>query len=226
MIEARDIWAAYTDTEPVLRGVNLKVDQGITALVGPNGGGKTTLLKVLAGLHPPLRGEVLIDLKNPWRLPEGEAVKVRRTVIYVHEKPLALKATVLENVTYGLRVRGVDIRVAENRALSALRRLGIEGLAYRRFNQLSAGQAQLVAIARAIAVEPRYLLLDEPTANLDTVKRRLAVALIKELASNGMGVVIATHDRLLALQLAERAVLLEEGEVRREGRPEVVLEAS
>ncbi|RLG47591.1 MAG: amino acid ABC transporter ATP-binding protein, partial [Thermoproteota archaeon] len=150
-----------------------------------------------------------------WGPRRGEA---RSGVVYVHERPIVLRGTALDNVAYGLRVRGAPD--AEERALAAMEALGIDCLAREEARSLSAGQRQMVCLARALAVSPRHLLLDEPTANLDSENRRR----VEEVLSEFPGVVVvATHDRLLALRLAERAVLLEGGGVRAVGPPSEIV---
>lgn len=206
-----------------LQSIDIRFSDGVTALVGPNGSGKTTLLKLAAGLHRPTRGEVLIDGVEVWGLPEGLRVEVRRKVVYVHENPVMLRGTVADNVAYGLRLRGLRGDEAEPRVRETLKLLGIEGLAMSPAAALSAGQKQRVALARAVAVKPRHLLLDEPTANLDSTGRRLFADLIRDLVAQGISITIATHDRLLALKLADKVIEMEDGRVVAEGRPEEVL---
>lgn len=224
MIEARDLEFSYKASQPILRGISLRIKSGVIALVGPNGAGKTTLLKTLAALYPPSKGSVLIDGLDPWSLLEEEAVRVRRKAVYVHEKPLTLRTTVFQNVAYGLMLRGINRDEAESRIKAVMDVLGIADLARENARHLSAGQTQLVALARAVVLEPTYLLLDEPTANLDSSKRKVAVDLIRRLAERGVAVLVATHDQLFALRFADRAILLEEGSVRQEGSPQEILD--
>jgi len=193
IIELRDVWFTYPGSrEPALRGVSIAIRSGEAVLVqGPNGSGKTTLLKIIALLYRPSRGSVLVDGEEYWGRDPSTRLRIRRRVVYVHEKPILLRRSVLENVLLGLRIRGVED--AEERALRVLRELGIEELAKRSWRELSAGQAQLVSIARALAVEPEILLLDEPLAHLDRDRRAVLVEVLRRLKRSGVGIVIASH---------------------------------
>ncbi|RLG42123.1 MAG: ABC transporter ATP-binding protein [Thermoproteota archaeon] len=224
MIRLLDVRYVYPQGVEALRGVTLEVGGGITALVGPNGSGKTTILKISAGLLRPTSGRVFLDGSDLWGAGSSERLRLRRSVVYVHESPLMLRGTVWENVSFGLRLRGVAEEEVEGRVGEVMEILGLSRLASAKAKSLSAGQRQLVALARALAVSPRYLLLDEPTANLDRENRRRVARVLRTLAEEGVGVVVATHDRLLALEISDRAVLIEEGLVAAEGDPSEVLE--
>ncbi len=224
MIRLLDVRYVYPQGVEALRGVTLAVGGGITALVGPNGSGKTTILKISAGLLRPTSGRVFLDGSDLWGAGSSERLRLRRSVVYVHESPLMLRGTVWENVSFGLRLRGVAEEEVEGRVGEVMEILGLSRLASAKAKSLSAGQRQLVALARALAVSPRYLLLDEPTANLDRENRRRVARVLRTLAEEGVGVVVATHDRLLALEISDRAVLIEEGLVAAEGDPSEVLE--
>lgn len=212
MIQLRGVWFRYPGSDWVLRGVDLELGQpGITVIVGPNGSGKTTLMKLASLIYRPQRGSVLVDGRDAWTLRGGERLKLRRRIVYVHEKPVMLKGSVWDNIAYGLRIRGVDERELERRVERAASSLGIDGLLRERADRLSAGQAQLVAIARALAVEPEVLMLDEPFAHLDRAKRRILMGLLRNLQARGARVVITTHDTFLASRIASRAIILEDG---------------
>lgn len=223
MIELRRVWFSYGSNFS-LRDLTLSLGDGVTALVGPNGSGKTTILKLAAGLLKPLKGSVLVEGLDLWGPGEGRQAEARRAVVYVHENPAMFRGSVAENVAYGLRLRGLRGREVEERVEESLRLLGISGLKERPARELSKGQKQRVALARAVAVRPRHLLLDEPTANLDLKGRRLFAELLRALEGQGTSVAIATHDYLLASRLAGRVVALEDGRIVAEGRPEEVLE--
>ncbi|OWJ54865.1 energy-coupling factor ABC transporter ATP-binding protein [Pyrodictium delaneyi] len=212
MIRLKDVWYRYSDNNWVLRGIDVEIREGeVLAIVGPNGAGKTTLMKIAAGIYRPLRGRVEAWGRDLWEAPGAERLALRRRIVYVHERPILIRGTVLDNIAYGLRIRGLDREKAQRRALEAARLLGIDGLLDRPATGLSRGQQQLVAIARALAVEPKILLLDEPFAHLDREKRRLLLNVLEKLASSGTGAAIATHDTYLAARIASRAVLVENG---------------
>ena len=214
MIQLRGVWFRYLGSHWVLRGVDLELGKpGVTVIVGPNGSGKTTLMKLASLIYRPQRGSVLVDGRDAWALGGGERLKLRRRIVYVHEKPVMLKGSVWDNIAYGLRIRGVDEGELERRVERAASSLGIDGLLGERADKLSAGQAQLVAIARALAVEPEVLMLDEPFAHLDRAKRRILLGLLSDLRAKGARVVIATHDTFLASRIASRTVIIEDGRV-------------
>jgi molybdate transport system ATP-binding protein len=203
--------------------VSLEVASGETlALLGPNGAGKSTLLAVAAGLLRPDSGRVLLDgteLTGPdtWVAPHA-----RRTALLAQDPLLFPHLSALENVAFGPRSAGVVRREARERARRWLDEVGAGDLADRRPGELSGGQAQRVAVARALAAEPRVLLLDEPMAALDVaVRPALRQTLRRVLADRT--VVLVTHDALDALLLADRVAVVEEGRVVEEGPTQAVL---
>ena len=219
MIEADNVWYSYSE-RAILKGASLSIGNGITVLVGPNGAGKTTLLKVMAGIYRLDSGRIFIDGEDLWACPPSHRVELRRKVVYVHEKPIILRGSVFFNVCYGLMLRNLDRKEVQKKALEIMEKLGIKALAWKNARELSAGQAQLMVLARALAVKPKYLLLDEPLANLDKKNRELVLRLLEELKDRGVGIAVATHDRLLALRIADKIALIEEGCIVVEGPPE------
>jgi molybdate transport system ATP-binding protein len=213
--------AARVDDRDV--DVSFGVPDGKTvAVLGPNGAGKSTVLAVAAGLLRPDAGRVVLDD----RVLGGERVWVpphdRRVALLAQEPLLFPHLSVLENVAFGPRSAGTPRRTAHEAARRWLGEVGAEELAGRRPGRLSGGQAQRVAVARALAAEPRLLLLDEPMAALDVA---VAPALRQTLRRvlDGRTVVLVTHDVLDALLLADRVVVLEEGRVVESGPTAEVL---
>ncbi|MHC1627461.1 MAG: energy-coupling factor ABC transporter ATP-binding protein [Candidatus Nezhaarchaeales archaeon] len=224
MIELRNVWFSYFEDEYVLRDVNLSFEKGITIIMGPNGSGKTTLLKVASLIYKATKGQVTVDGIDYWSLSEGEKLKIRRRIVYVHEKPVLLRGSALENVAYGLSIRGVKETGAKEKALEVMSKLGIAHLANRRgVNKLSAGEKQLIAIARALVLNPDYMFLDEPLAHLHLTKRKNIVELLEKLKSKTT-IVISSHDPIPLLAIADRIVILEEGKITRIGSPKELLE--
>ncbi len=177
-------------------------------LVGPTGAGKSTLLRLLSGLEMPSSGRIALQ----GRPIEGGDVPVEslRRVVAVHQRPLLLSESVRYNVEYGLRVRGVQS--ARYRSDPMLERLGLSRLANQDARTLSGGQLQLVAIGRALVVEPEVILLDEPTVHLDPTNVALVENLIQEQKQRvGMTVVWATHNLFQARRMASRVGLLLSG---------------
>ncbi|HET8747807.1 MAG TPA: phosphate ABC transporter ATP-binding protein [Ramlibacter sp.] len=183
-----------------LRGIDLRIAPGErVALIGANGCGKSTLLRVLDGLLRPAAGSIVRD------------VRVRQALVF--QRPFALRASVLFNVALAPWLRGVRWREARERARQALGRVGLENLALRNARALSGGQLQRVAFARAWALQPDVLLLDEPTASLDPHAKREVEALMADFASAGMTLVFASHNLGQVKRLATRVVYMEQGRV-------------
>lgn len=181
----------------------------VLCLVGPPGAGKSTLLRLLAGLDSTSSGAVWLRGE---RYGETAPVALKRTVTLVFQRPLLLTGTVRSNVEYGLRLRGDADRAT--RATAMLERVHLAHLADRPATAVSGGEAQLVALARALAFGPDVLLLDEPTNNLDPAR----VALVEEVVladhkERGTTVVWATHNHFQARRAGERVALLLDGKV-------------
>ena len=181
------------------------------AVLGPNGAGKTTLLRLLAGLDAPATGRVEIDGE-----PIAEAeVNLRRRIGYATQRPGLLSTTVVRNVELPLRWRGLDAASRRADALAALDRLNVGRLADRKALSLSGGEAQRVSLARALAIEPGLLLLDEPAAGLDAeVRRAFFDDLEGALSDRATTVVHVSHRADEALRFADRVAVLTDGTIR------------
>jgi len=195
-------------------------DGEVLAVLGPNGAGKSTLLRVLAGLLPPDGGSVVLDGQETWDGDRHVPAHRRALGMVFQDHLLFPHLSITDNVAFGLRTRG--IRKAESRgtAQAWLARVGLDGLGDRRPGQLSGGQAQRAALARALVGEPRILLLDEPLSALDA-RTRLTVRaeLRRHLAEFAGSTVLVTHDPVDAMALADRVVVVEDGRVVQEGTP-------
>jgi tungstate transport system ATP-binding protein len=205
-----------------LRVPGFEIHRGeIVTLAGPNGAGKSTLLQVAALLLKPESGQVWIggELAQAKR-----AVALRRRIAMVFQSPLLFNVRVLENVTSGLRFRGVNRQVAEQQGKAWLARFGVEHLAERPARALSGGEAQRVALARAMAVDPILLLLDEPFGALDAPTRSAIVPdLIRNLRETGTAAIIVTHDFEEALALGDRLGIVLDGRIAQLDVPAAVL---
>lgn len=177
-------------------------------VMGPSGVGKTLLLYTITGFMKPVRGSIVIDGVDVTGLPPER----RGVAIVPQEYALWPHMTVYENIAYGLRLRGVRGRELEERVRGIAERLGIEGLLHRKPSTLSGGEKQRVALARALVVEPKLLLLDEPTASLDPGHRFMVWRLLRRLHGElGFTALHVTHNIAEALYLGDRIAYMEEG---------------
>ena len=200
--------------------VNLKVPDGeLAVIVGPSGSGKSTLLRLIAGLESPTSGRILVGERDVTQVPPHArdlAMVFQSYALYPHK-------TVRENLAFGLRMRGVERRVIDDRILRVAESLQIVELLDRKPGQLSGGQRQRVALGRAIAREPRAFLFDEPLSNLDPALRLATRAellrLHRRLATT---IVHVTHDQEEAMTLGQRLVIMRDGRVQQVGAPQDV----
>jgi len=209
---------------PALHGVSLEIEPGeLVALLGPSGSGKTTLLRILAGLDIPSEGRVMFDGDDALTL----TVQQRNVGLVFQNYALFRHMNVLDNIGFGLRVRPRSRRPSRKeirkRARELLDLVQLSGLEKRFPSQLSGGQRQRVAFARALAIEPRLLLLDEPFGALDAkVRRDLRRWLLELHNKTGHTTVFVTHDQEEALELADRVVVMSEGKIQQIGTPDQV----
>jgi molybdopterin-binding protein len=199
----------------VLEIPHLVIEEGgIVCLTGANGSGKTTLLNLLAGLMQPSGGRILYRGMDLSRTPADLKDRIRREMGVCLQSPYLFRTTVEGNVTFGLTARGIKGRERFERVEEALRDVGLDGFAKRRYHALSGGEVQRVALARALAIKPRVLLLDEPMANVDAASRTLLERILEKLASSrGITIVFVTHDVDQALRLGRQVITLHEGHI-------------
>jgi molybdopterin-binding protein len=199
-----------------LDSVNLDVEEGeCLGVIGQSGAGKTTLLKILAGLEEPTAGSVSFRGE---RLTESKLPEMRKTATMIFQSPLFLKGDVYTNIAYGLRLRGASEGLIEEKVEEGLNRVRLPGYSGRDARKLSGGEQQRVALARALVLDPKVLLLDEPTSNLDPANAKALSSVIEEEA-RGRTVVVSTHDLDLIRSLTTRTVHLERGRVTEVGAP-------
>jgi tungstate transport system ATP-binding protein len=227
-----------SESNPILEVKNLALKRGgtlvldvpyfslqegeILSLIGPNGAGKTTLLQTLSYLLKPLQGELFfrenkVDTHH-------SALEYRRKLAMVFQEPLLFDTTVFNNVSSGLKIRGMEKSEIHSRVTEQLERFGIKHLGTRSAKTLSGGEAQRTSLARAFAIQPEILLLDEPFASLDPPTRS---SLIEDLESvlqqTRTTTIFATHDRLEALRLSNRIAVMNRGSILQIGSPEEVM---
>ena len=183
----------------------------LIVLTGDNGSGKTTLLKIIAGLERADRMSLAFDgLRASERDYPGE---LRRRIVYVHQHPYLFASSIAANIRYGLRLRRLDLPERERRVNDAIAWAGVEDLAAVPPQRLSGGEKQRVALARAKVLEPRVMLVDEPTASLDAQARAQVISLLRKTATGENCVLVACHDRELIELLGARRWHLEGGRV-------------
>ena len=226
MLSVRDLWAGYPG-RTVLRGIDLAVAKGeVVALVGPNGCGKTTLMRAVTNVIRPDRGEVWLADEDACSLSTRE--RARRVAVVPQAAALPAGFSALEQVLLG-RTPYIGLIASEGPAdLAAARRAMVAtdcwSLAQRPVEQLSGGERQRVLLARALAQAPQLLLLDEPTAHLDLGHQVRAFRLAARLGrENGLAVLAAVHDLTLASLFADRIALMQDGQILLDGRPDAVL---
>lgn len=215
LIAAKDIKKSFGLT-PALQGASLGVKQSeILAIMGPSGSGKSTLLHCLAGIFRPDSGEVIFDGKRLDELSEEKRTKLRRTAFgFVFQfGQLVPELTAEDNIALPLLLNKVGRKEAYDKARQWFKRLGIEGMEKHRTGELSGGQAQRVAVARALVIQPKVLFADEPTGSLDSLASEQVMELLVDAARDqGTTVLLVTHDPRIAAY-ADREVMVRDGKV-------------
>jgi sulfate transport system ATP-binding protein len=222
-IEVVNGWKTFNDFT-ALGGVNLQIKSGeLVALLGPSGSGKTTLLRIIAGLEYPDRGEVRFDGRDA----SLRSARERNVGFVFQHYALFRHMTVFENIAFGLRARPRRMRLPEEaihaKVNTLLDLVQLKWLADRYPNQLSGGQRQRIALARALAIEPRVLLLDEPFGALDAKVRKDLRRWLRDLHEKlPVTSVFVTHDQDEALEVADRVVVMDKGRIEQIGTPDEV----
>jgi len=213
LVEARDVYKSFGQT-PALRGASVSVREGeILAMMGPSGSGKSTLLHCLAGIYLPDRGDVLFDGASVNAMNEAERTRLRRTAFgFVFQfGQLVPELTAADNVALPMLLNRTKRKVAYKTADAWLDKLGIGDKGGRRTGELSGGEAQRVAVARALAMNPRVIFADEPTGSLDSLTSEKVMYQLTGLAKEtGSTVVIVTHDARVAAY-ADRVANVRDG---------------
>ncbi|MGV0340811.1 amino acid ABC transporter ATP-binding protein [Corynebacterium mastitidis] len=235
MIEANQVWKSFGRLD-VLKGIDLTVPRGsVTCLIGPSGSGKSTLLRCVNHLEKITAGRLYVDGQLIgyqerkgvlYEITERQASRQRSGIGMVFQQfNLFPHRTVLENVIEApVHVKGVDPEQARAQAMNLLDQVGLAHKAEAFPAQLSGGQQQRVAIARAVAMEPKLMLFDEPTSALDPELVGEVLRVMKDLASQGMTMMVVTHEMGFAREVADQVVFMADGTVVESGPPERVLD--
>jgi polar amino acid transport system ATP-binding protein len=231
MVEATDVHKRFNQTE-VLRGVSLTVQRReVVVIIGPSGSGKTTFLRCLNHLEKIQQGQILIDGENIGYRQEANGklredserniARVRAQIGMVFQRfNLFPHMTALQNVSEApIHVLGMSKEEAEARARQLLQKVGLAHKADAYPNKLSGGQQQRVAIARALAMQPKLMLFDEATSALDPELVGEVLRVMKQLAEEGMTMVVVTHEMGFARDVADRVVVMDQGQIIEEGQP-------
>jgi len=188
------------------------VDRRLYTLIGANGAGKSTLLNIMAFLSPPTAGEIFYAGKQvDWI--HGSVEELRRMVTLLHQAPYLFEGTVHANVAFGLKARGIPGEERRRAVEKALAIVGLQGFGDRKARELSGGETQRVAMARALVLKPEVLLLDEPLANIDRETTGLLETVIASLPAQGTTVVMTTHNPDHPGRLNGESIFLEGGRV-------------
>lgn len=219
VIEVKELKKIYDSSEVkihALNGIDLTIEQGeFTAIVGPSGSGKTTFLNMLGGLDSPTKGEISIGGTDIQHLSSSELIDFRlHNIGFVFQAyNLIPVLTAIENVEFILQMQGVPKVERQQRAKELLSQVGLGERGNSRPNKLSGGQQQRVAVARALASKPKFVLADEPTANLDSKSTENLLEMMEELnRKEGITFIFSTHDQRV-VNKARRVITLEDGKI-------------
>ncbi|NLY70255.1 MAG: ABC transporter ATP-binding protein [Clostridiales bacterium] len=215
-LEIRNLSFAYKKDQPIIEGISMKVERGeIVSVLGPNGAGKTTLFKTILGLYKAYQGQVIVNGKDVSNSSRRELAKQMGYVPQNHAPsfPYSVVDVVLMGRTAHINNYAspseLDYRVAKE----AMENLNILYLADKRYTEISGGERQLVLIARALAQEPKILVMDEPTSNLDYGNQIRLLNHIKRLAGQGLSIIMSTHHPDHALFCGGKAIMLKDGQI-------------
>ncbi len=220
MLKVKNLYKSFGDHE-VLKDINENIKKGeVVCVIGPSGSGKSTFLRCLNLLEAPTAGEVYLD-DELINTPEIDINKARQKLGMVFQNfNLFPHKNVLQNITMApINVLGMSQENAEKKAKELLETVGLSDKAEAYPRSLSGGQQQRVAIARALAMEPEAMLFDEPTSALDPEMVGDVLAVMKELAAQGMTMVIVTHEMGFAREVADRVIFMDDGSIVEEGTP-------
>lgn len=223
MIVVRDLYKNFGSLE-VLKGINNHIkEQEVVVVIGPSGSGKSTFLRCINLLEKPTSGEIIIDNEIVTD-PKTDINRIRAEVGMVFQRfNLFPHMTAMENISLApLKVRTLSKKESDERAYDLLHKVGLVDKAHVYPDSLSGGQQQRVAIARALAMQPKIMLFDEPTSALDPEMVGEVLSVMKDLAQEGMTMVVVTHEMGFAREVGDRVIFMDEGKLVEEGSPEII----
>jgi len=214
MIKIENLNYAYTDT-PVLKNISFEIQENeMVGLLGLSGSGKTTLLKILSGLLQPDSGIYTIESNKAYEKGKRNKMLVNELSVVFQDYNLFMHLTVLDNLVLPYRLRFKKSKEESKKvAIEMLSQFGLQEHLYKFPNECSGGQQQRIAIARALILNPRVLLIDEPTAALDQENTMIVSELLRDLNKKGLTVIVITHDIPFAQSICKRVIELKQGEI-------------
>ena len=219
MIQFTDVSKSYTEGNTALNGVSLQIEDGeFVFLVGPSGSGKSTIMKVITGELKPTSGAVHVNGYSLERIRKRDIPYMRRTLgVVFQDFRLINKMTVYDNVAYAMRVIGAKESEIKERVPYVLDLVGLTGKERRHPNEMSGGEQQRLAIARALVNNPSTIIADEPTGNLDPARSFELMSLLEEINKLGTTVLVVTHEQELVKHFDKRVIAIDEGVVISDG---------
>jgi polar amino acid transport system ATP-binding protein len=215
----------YFRENHVLKGINMEIKKGeVVVVIGPSGSGKSTLLRCINRLEEPDKGKIIIDGEIEITHPKADLNKIRQRIGMVFQQfNLFPHLTALQNITLApIKVKKMPRDEAEALGMELLAKVGLADKAHEYPHQLSGGQQQRVAIARALAMNPEIMLFDEVTSALDPELVKEVLDVMKQLARDGMTMLVVTHEMGFAREVGDRIVFMDEGVIVEEGKPEKI----
>ena len=219
MIEFTDVVKNYSPDTQALRGITMQIDDGEFAfLVGPSGSGKSTIIKLITGELKPTSGSVHVNGYSLERIRKREIPYLRRTVgVVFQDFRLIENKTVFENVAFAMRAIGAGDKEINARVPYILELVGLENKSRRHPNEMSGGEQQRLAIARALVNNPSMIIADEPTGNLDPERSLEIMSLLQEINNLGTTMLVVTHERDLVDRFPKRVIAIDDGRVISDG---------
>jgi cell division transport system ATP-binding protein len=215
MIQFFHVYKSYQKNQIALNDISFKIEKGdFVCLTGPSGSGKTTLLKLIFGAERANEGQILVDGRNIARLGRRQVAHLRRSIgVVFQDFKLIPNRNVFDNVAVTLHILGFPASQIDRRVRMMLKLVGLEDRANSQPSRLSGGEQQRIAIARALVDDPKILLADEPTGNLDPSLTLEILDLLREINLRGTTILLATHDRRLVSHVSKRELMLMDGKL-------------